>query len=178
MNIFNFKKISFIISFVILIFLWSIIGLNNTARAVGSCGASPNFISTTQQTTVSFTSNNPALANKSYTLVVRRPGFVVISDPITTDANGNFSRSVGPFDVNAVYTFDFQRPDGSIECSSTFTVQATTGAGACPQFDAYSPAEFYEDTDITAYFEPVTGSDPLRTNPASFGVKIDDKDFL
>ena len=168
------KKIALIFPLLLISFpFWTIVNLNNNVKAAVDCRASPALITTTEQTTITFTHNDPAFAGATYTFVVKRAGFVVSSDPISLDANGNFSRSVGPFNISAQYVFEFYPTlsPGSMDCSAGFTVQDTS---TDPHFDGYQPPEIYEDTNITAYFTPPAG--PGIISPNEFGVIIDDDD--
>ena|GEM_PF-5951499 len=59
------------------------------------------------------------------------------------------------------------------------TINVTTSpvftAKGCPQFVSYEPNPIDKNTNITATFAPITGSDPLTTNPASYGIQINNQ---
>lgn len=145
------------------------------------CHANPILPSTTGQVTITYSQISKTSEQLTFTVRRQTDNFVVISNDISTDDDGHYTRTIGPFsDVgfyNAVFS-DFNNLNNQ-RCATSFQVQTTSGQQACPAFDSYSPLSIFEDTNVSAYFEPVNNSpDPLRTQVSSFGVRIDNGNFI
>lgn len=107
MTVHNFKKIFFITSFVL--FIFSVTSkIANADSWPASCSLNPDLISTTQQTTISFSAPHlPSGTSINLTIESSISPIPAHQETFHLDPGGNYSTQVGPFAEEGTYTVRF-----------------------------------------------------------------------